>query len=220
MIRLAAAATAAFLWVGPHPAHAEPSLPARADVRFGLEEVSQGLLEALGARDAYTRQHSERVRDLARRLGRALKLEPHRALHLQHGAVLLDVGKIGIPDSILLKPGKLTEEEYETIQTHPVIGHRILTAARFPGPVAEIVLSHHERYDGTGYPHGLSESRIPLGARIVAVADAWDAMTSNRPYRKALSRKKALEELRKGAGTQFDPDVVKAFLSLQEETTP
>jgi HD-GYP domain-containing protein (c-di-GMP phosphodiesterase class II) len=125
-----------------------------------------------------------------------------------------DIGKIGIADHILLKPGKLSDEEQEVIRKHPSIGHRIIAPVQFLTPVAPMVLYHQEWFDGSGYPEGLSGEEIPLGARIVAVIDAYDAITSNRPYRKALTQKIAINELKKGAGKQFDPKIVDIFINI------
>jgi HD-GYP domain-containing protein (c-di-GMP phosphodiesterase class II) len=136
---------------------------------------------------------------------------------IYRGALLHDVGKIGIPDAILRKPGKLTTEEWVEMRRHPEIGYRILQGINFLEASREVVLSHQECYDGSGYPRGLKGKEIPLGARIFSVVDTLDAMTSDRPYRKALSQQAAREEIRKFSGTQFDPDVVQAFLAITED---
>ena len=137
--------------------------------------------------------------------------------HIEYAALMHDIGKIGIDEAILHKPGKLTPEEREIIKKHPEIGNRIIAPVAFLSPVAPMVLYHQEWYDGQGYPDGLAGEEIPLGARIVAVIDAFDAMTSDRPYRKALSRDIAVGELNKGANTQFDPKVVNAFIEVLRE---
>jgi HD-GYP domain-containing protein (c-di-GMP phosphodiesterase class II) len=137
--------------------------------------------------------------------------------HIEYAALMHDIGKIGIDENILHKPGKLTDEEREIIKKHPAIGNRIIAPVAFLSPVAPMVLYHQEWFNGQGYPEGLAGEEIPLGARIVAVIDAYDAITSDRPYRKALSKEIAIEELNKGAGVQFDPKVVKAFLSILSE---
>ena len=182
---------------------------------FYLEMV-QTLARAVDSKDAYTHQHSDRARLKARRIGQELQLPDQMARYIEYAALLHDIGKIGIDESILLKPGKLTAEEYEVMKRHPVIGHQILSPVKFLGPVAQMVLYHQEWYNGQGYPDGLKGDAIPMGARIVAVIDAWDAMMSDRPYRKALGRDKALGELKKGAGTQFDPKVGEVFLKLED----
>jgi hypothetical protein len=183
---------------------------------FYLEMV-QTLARAVDSKDAYTHEHSDRARVKARRLALELKLPDQTARYVEYAALLHDIGKIGIDEAILLKPGKLTPEEYEEMKKHPIIGHQILAPVKYLGPVAQMVLYHQEWYNGQGYPEALKGEEIPLGARIVAVIDAWDAMTSDRPYRKALGRDIAISELRKGAGTQFDPKVVEAFLKLESE---
>lgn len=184
---------------------------------FYLEMV-QTLARAVDSKDAYTHEHSNRARSKARRLALELKLPDQMARYVEYAALLHDIGKIGIDEAILLKPGKLTPEEYEVMKKHPIIGHQILAPVKYLGPVAQMVLYHQEWFNGQGYPEGLKGEEIPLGARIVAVIDAWDAMTSDRPYRKALGRDVAVGELRKGAGTQFDPKVVEAFLKLEAES--
>jgi len=132
------------------------------------------------------------------------------------GALLHDVGKIGVPDAILRKPGKLTPEEWVEMRKHPDIGYRILEGIAFLETARQIVLSHQERYDGRGYPRALKGKAIPLGARIFAVVDTLDAMTSDRPYRRALPYEAARDEIIKYSGTQFDPDVVKIFLEISD----
>jgi HD-GYP domain-containing protein (c-di-GMP phosphodiesterase class II) len=141
--------------------------------------------------------------------------EPDRD-HLARGALLHDIGKIGVSDQVLLKPGRLTPEEWVEMRRHPEIGARILSGIPFLGPAAEIVLSHQERWDGKGYPRGLGRDQIPLGARIFAVADAVDAITSDRPYRRGRSFSYAREEISRYAGSQFDPEVVRHFLTISE----
>lgn len=145
-------------------------------------------------------------------------VEPERLKHIERGSYLHDIGKIGIPDAILLKPGKLTPDEKQIMESHARIGYDLVSRIAFLAPAAEIVLTHQERYDGTGYPQGLLGEEIPLGARIFAVADTLDAMTSDRPYRRALPFAKAHEEIKREAGRQFDPNVVKTFLSISERT--
>lgn len=183
---------------------------------FYLEMVKT-LARAVDSKDAYTHDHSDRASLKARRLAAELQLPEQMARYVEYAALLHDIGKIGIDEAILLKPGKLTSEEYEVMKKHPIIGHQILAPVKFLGPVAQMVLYHQEWYNGQGYPEGLKGEAIPLGARIVAVIDAWDAMTSDRPYRKALGREIAVSELRKGSGTQFDPTIVEAFLKLEQQ---
>ena len=182
---------------------------------FYLEMV-QTLARAVDSKDAYTHEHSDRARVKARRVAQEMGLPDGMVRHVEYAALLHDIGKIGIDEAILLKPGKLTPEEYEEMKKHPIIGHQILAPVKYLGPVAQMVLYHQEWYDGRGYPEGLKGEEIPLGARIVACLDAWDAMTSDRPYRKALGRDIAIDQLKKGAGTQFDPKVVETFLRLEQ----
>jgi HD-GYP domain-containing protein (c-di-GMP phosphodiesterase class II) len=137
---------------------------------------------------------------------------------IRRGAILHDVGKIGISDGILRKPGKLNDSEWEEMRRHPEMGYRMLEPIRFLRPALDIVLCHQERYDGSGYPRGLEGDSIPLGARIFAVVDTFDAMTSDRPYRAALSIDAAREEIRVWSGRQFDPRVVEAFLGIEEDS--
>ncbi|MDO8803776.1 MAG: HD domain-containing phosphohydrolase [Elusimicrobiota bacterium] len=186
---------------------------------FYLEMV-QTLARVIDAKDSYTGDHAGRARMRARRLAEELHMPAMMLRYVEYAALLHDIGKIGIDGGILSKPGKLTQEEYEEIKKHPAIGYQILSPIHFLGPVAQMVLYHQEWYNGMGYPEGLKGEEIPLGARIVATIDAWDAMRSDRPYRKALSREIAESELTKGAAKQFDPDVVKAFLKLENTDWP
>ncbi|MBU0518947.1 response regulator [bacterium] len=166
---------------------------------------------ALEAKDQYTRGHSERVFHYSLHMGKELDLNLEEMVYLKYAALLHDLGKIGIPDSILLKPGKLTPDEYATIQNHSSVGASILDPIQFLCQVKEIIRHHHEHYDGNGYPDGLTANNIRIQGRIIAVADAFDAMRSDRPYRKARTREKALQELQKYAGKQFCPECVEAF---------
>lgn len=169
--------------------------------------------EAIGARDNYTRGHSERVAEYAQMIADAMGL--HKSSRLVYVAALVhDVGKIGIPEAILNKPSRLTDDEYKKIQEHTVTGANILKQIYTFSNLVSIVRSHHERYDGKGYPDGLVGEEIPLISRIIAVADAFEAMTSNRSYRKRFSIDYAIQELKRNSGTQFDPMVVEHFLEL------
>ncbi len=170
------------------------------------------LTSALDSKDMGTRKHSQRVQQYAVELSRALSPELLLEPSTEYGFLLHDVGKIGIPDKVLGKPAKLTTAERRLMQTHTVLGEQMLGGVTFlRGECTAIVRSHHERWDGTGYPDGLAKNDIPLGARIFAVADALDAMTSDRPYRPAQSWQFARDEIAAGAGKQFDPLVVEAF---------
>ncbi len=173
----------------------------------------EALVTALDAREHETRTHSQRVREYSLVLGARLGLGSEELVQLGRGALLHDVGKIGVPDSILLKPDRLTECEWVEMRRHPQIGHDILKGIQFLSPAAEIVYAHQERWDGRGYPLGIGGTSIPLGARIFGIADTLDAITSDRPYRPAATFEVAWEEIRRCADTQFDPTVVDAFLS-------
>ncbi len=181
------------------------------------EETLESLAAALGSRDHETRGHSGRVVAYACLLGEHLGLDRERLRKLRWGAILHDIGKIAIPDAILRKPGPLSDEETAEIRRHPELGYRMLRHISFLGPALEIVLYHHEWWDGSGYPAGLQGSRIPYSARIFSVADAYDAMTSDRPYRKALSADAACEELLSFAGRQFEGEMVKVFVGIPRQ---
>jgi len=177
-------------------------------------EVIKSLVAVLEAKDPYTKGHSERVAALTLELGKAFKLKPEKLNMLKYAGILHDIGKIGIPHQILRKPARLNPYEYEQIKAHPESGALILQELKFFDPIIPIVFHHHERYDGTGYVDGLKNKEIPFLARILAVADAYDAMTSPRPYRAALTKEEACRELIINSGTQFDPLVVNSLLKL------
>jgi response regulator RpfG family c-di-GMP phosphodiesterase len=174
----------------------------------------KALAQALEAKDEYTQGHSERVAGVAVGIAQYLSLGEGEINDMWLAGFLHDIGKIGIRESVLNKPGKLTASEWELIQQHPVLAERILCPIEELGEVIRIVRHHHERFDGSGYPDGLTGSDIPLGARILSVADAYDALTSKRPYRDALPHEEAVAVLEEAAGTQFDPVIVRAFLSF------
>ena len=176
----------------------------------------RALSAALEAKDASTHEHCSRTRALVRATARELRLPDVLIEQIEDGALLHDVGKIGITDAILSKPGPLTPEEYALIKRHPAIGYRLVEAIAGLRPAALIVLYHHEWFSGQGYPDGLAGQEIPLGARVVSVINAWDAMTSDRPYRAAMAKGAALAELRRQAGTQFDPKIVDTFIRVLE----
>ena len=174
----------------------------------------QALVSAVEAKDAYTRGHSERVTRFSLALAKALRLSPEVVKHLEQAAILHDIGKIGIEGSLLHKKQSLSTEEVDLLHQHPLIGVRILEPIRFLKGVRDIIGQHHERFDGKGYPLGLKGKGILIEARILAVADTFDAMTSDRPYRQARGLSAALQEIQSQAGTQFDPEVVAAFVQL------
>jgi putative nucleotidyltransferase with HDIG domain len=177
----------------------------------------KALTAALEARDAETHGHSERVVTFSLRLGRELGLDKAKMTALEFGSLLHDIGKIGVPDAILRKPARLTEEEWERMREHPLHGQAILREIKFLKGAARVVAQHHERWDGSGYPLGLRGEEIDLNARIFAVADAFDAMISDRVYRRGRSYETAAEELDAWAGRQFDPQVVEAFHRVPRE---
>ena len=177
-------------------------------------EAAAALIGPLQARDPLIVDHLRAVSLLASRLGARMSLDPHQLEVLDLGGLLHDLGKIGIPDHILQKPGRLTDEEYGVIRRHPVLGAEMLQSVEELAPVVSVVRHHHERYDGRGYPDGLGGERIPLMARVVSVADAFDSMIRDRPYGYGISREAALEEVERNSGTQFDPRAVRALLEL------
>lgn len=179
-----------------------------------LINTLKSLVKSIEARDLYTRHHSERVTEYASRIASEMGLSAEEKDAIRFGGYLHDIGKIGVRDTVLLKPERLTPQEYDEIKLHPVIGGNIIQPIRFFPKERELILHHHERFDGRGYPQGLSGEDIPIAARILAVADSYDAMTSSRPYRAALSRKEALEEIRRCQGSQFDRRVVGAFMNV------
>lgn len=170
------------------------------------------LAEALEAKDSVTRGHSNRVRKLCIEIARELSVPGDELEIIEMGSFLHDLGKVGVRDDVLKKPGKLTEDEYTHMQSHPEIGMRMLEGSPYFQDIIPIVRHHHERWDGSGYPGGLKESEIPLGSRIIAICDTFDTMVSERPYKKALTVETALGTLRNLAGKLFDPALVEIFI--------
>lgn len=188
-------------------------------VQMTVHQFAESLSNVIDAKDHCTRSHSEEVAVVSQCLGIKLGLSSRQADILHVAGHLHDIGKIGVPDAILKKRGPLTRSEFKIIQRHPVIGAEIITpVTSFAGNngIVKMILHHHERFDGGGYPHGLSGHDIPLGARIICVADSLSAMLQNRPYRKAMTFDEAARELERNAGTQFDPLVVAAFLEARD----
>ncbi len=182
-----------------------------------LHEIVEGLATALDAKNSFMCGHSERVAELSLLLAKGMGLPITEQVRIHIGAHLHDIGKIGIPDAILNKPGKLSEAEFAMIRKHPEIGNNIINKIRVLHPVVDIVRHHHERFGGGGYPDGLRGEEISLGARIVSVADAFDAMTSTRAYRSALTIDKTMQEMERCQGSQFDPAVIDALVTLQRK---
>jgi HD-GYP domain-containing protein (c-di-GMP phosphodiesterase class II) len=189
-------------------------VPSLLDELIEFSGVTRSLLEAVEAKDGATRGHCERVAELSRRLAVAAGCKVDLVEEATVCGLLHDVGKIGVPDHVLLKTDRLNDDEFEAIKKHSEIGERILGCMPELERIRAGVRSHHERWDGRGYPDGLAEHEIPFLGRIVGIVDAYDAMRSNRIYRKSLSRDDALNEIASGAGTQFDPDLAVCFLSL------
>lgn len=177
------------------------------------DSTLQGWARALEMKDHETEGHSKRVVNLTLDIARELNIPPEDMIHVRRGALLHDVGKIAIPDKILLKPGKLTEDEWEEIRKHPLYAEKMLKPIQYITPALDIPLYHHERWDGSGYPAGLTGENIPLAARIFAVVDVWDALRSDRPYRKAWSQQQAIQYIKEKSGKEFDPQVVTVFLN-------
>jgi putative nucleotidyltransferase with HDIG domain len=175
-----------------------------------------GLARALDLRDHETERHCARVTDMAVRLAASMGLCGEALEHVRRGAMLHDIGKLGVPDAILNKPGPLADEEWAVMRRHPEYALNLLAPIDFLRPVLEIPYCHHERWNGSGYPRGLAGESIPLAARIFAVVDVWDALTSDRPYRRAWSQRQVVAYLNAHAGDLFDPTVVGAFLGLLE----
>ena len=177
-------------------------------------DTIRALAAAIDAKDPYTKGHSERVAETSVALAQELNLSDKDIENIEYTALLHDIGKIGIADNILGKDSSLTDKEFDKIKEHPVMGAKIIEPVDFLKNSYEAIYHHHERYNGAGYPDGLKEKDIPLSARIIAVADAYDAMGSDRPYRKKLNKDKILNELKDQAGKQFDPEIVKALISV------
>jgi putative nucleotidyltransferase with HDIG domain len=176
------------------------------------DETIEGWSNALELRDEETEGHSQRVTEMTLNIARMMNVKTDELVHVRRGALLHDIGKMGIPDAILLKPGKLTVEEWAVMRKHPVYAYDMLAPIDYLRPALDIPYCHHEKFDGTGYPRGLKGEEIPLPARIFAVVDVYDALTSDRPYRKAWSKEEALKYIHEESGTHFDPQVVEAFL--------
>ena len=177
-----------------------------------------GWSHALDLRDKETEDHTQRVTDLTVQMAKMMGLDEETIIHIRRGALLHDIGKIGIPDKILLKPGSLTAEEWSVMRTHPILAYDLMAPIEYLQPALDIPYCHHEKWDGTGYPRGLKGEEIPLAARIFAVVDVYDALISDRPYRKAWQKEQALDYIRSQAGTHFDPQVVELFMKVMAQS--
>ena len=197
-------------------ARTEALRKALADLERSYDITLEALGDALDLKDAETEGHSKRVTAFTIAIARAMQLPQERVRIIARGAFLHDVGKMAIPDAILRKPGRLSAEEQDIMRQHALLGYQLLRNIPFLQEAADIVYSHQERYDGSGYPRGLRGDQIPLGARIFAIADTFDAMTSDRPYRAAQSISSGRREIERHAGRQFDPEIVSVFLSVPE----
>ncbi|MHB8324951.1 MAG: HD-GYP domain-containing protein [Candidatus Dormibacteria bacterium] len=187
------------------------------EAQSGFNATLISLSKAIDLRDKDTEGHCRRVVDYSLLMGRNLKFSDEELVRLSHGALLHDIGKIGVSDTILLKPGPLTDEEWAVMRTHPELGFMMVADVRQLERAREIILNHHERFDGKGYPRGLSGDAIPFGARVFTIADCFDAMVSDRPYRHGMSLQEARAEVRRCSGTQFDPTCVAAFDQISDE---
>ena len=200
--------TKLLLSIGQHAGVALENVRLHHELNEAYASTIAVLADAIEAKDAYTRGHCESVMRLAVEVGRRLELKGEKLDEVRYSALLHDVGKIGVPDGILLKPGKLMDEEFMIIQKHPAIGRDLVSRVPTLNRLTDAILHHHEKWDGSGYPEGLAGEGIPLVARIVGAVDAFDAMTTPRPYRDVVSHEDALTELKRCAGTQFDPQIV------------
>jgi HD-GYP domain-containing protein (c-di-GMP phosphodiesterase class II) len=181
---------------------------------MAYDATIEGWSRALDLRDKETEGHSQRVTEMTIRLARALNIPDSQLTLIRRGALLHDIGKMGIPDAILLKPGPLSEKEWEIMRLHPAYAHELLSGISYLGNALDIPYCHHEKWDGTGYPRGLAGETIPVAARIFALADVWDALSSERPYRAAWPPDRVIAYIREQPGKHFDPAVVAAFLNL------
>lgn len=190
---------------------------ANEELERAYDETLAGWARALELFDTTTAGHSQRVTDLTLSLARAVGIGEDKLVHIRHGCLLHDIGKMGIPHAILLKPDQLTEPEREIMKQHPLLAYHMLQPITYLQPALDIPLYHHERWDGKGYPHGLQGEAIPLAARLFAIVDVWDAVLSDRPYHQAWSREKAIQLIRDEAGKHFDPHMTAVFLQMMSE---
>lgn len=194
--------------------HLDDLKRSRMELSTAYQATIEGWVHALGLRDKEAEGHSRRVSDLALRLAREMGFGDEQLTHIRRGSLLHDIGKIGIPDAVLLKPGPLTREEWAVMHQHPIHGYMLLSPIEFLTPALDIVYCHHERWDGCGYPRGLRGEEASLPARLFSVVNVWDALVSNQPYRRGISGDAALVYIKEQAGKQFDPEAVKAFVAV------
>ncbi|MBI3172170.1 MAG: response regulator [Chloroflexi bacterium] len=183
-------------------------------LQLAYDATIEGWSHAMDLRDKETEGHTQRVTELTLKMANALHIGEENLAHIRRGALLHDIGKLGVPDAILLKEGKLTDEEWVIMRKHPIYAHEMLSQIEYLRPALDIPYCHHEKWDGTGYPRGLKGEEIPLVARMFAIVDVWDAVTSDRPYRAAWSKEQALAYIIEHSGTQFDPEIVQVFLKV------
>jgi putative nucleotidyltransferase with HDIG domain len=213
-ILLVVAATATSVVAGNLENNFERVKRSEGELRKNYDLTLAAWAKVLEYRDKETEGHSRRLVELSTQLARALNCSEEEIVHLRRGALLHDIGKLAIPDDILLKPGALNDAERRMMEKHPVYAKQMLSQVDFLQPCVAVAYSHHERWDGLGYPEGLKGEEIPLSARIFAVVDQWDALTSDRPYRKAWTRESVMAYFRENAGKIFDPEIVDAFLRI------
>ncbi|MEY2818751.1 MAG: hypothetical protein RL275_2214, partial [Chloroflexota bacterium] len=190
---------------------------AHNQLRDAYERTIEGWVRALDLRDRETEGHTQRVTEITIKVAKQLGFNEEELSHIKRGALLHDMGKIAIPDEILQKPGPLNETEWERMRQHPMYAFEMLSPIAYLNPALDIPFYHHERWNGSGYPHGLKGEKIPLSARLFAIVDVWDALRSDRPYRKAIPREQVIEYLSENSDILFDPKLVKLFLKFVEE---
>ncbi len=189
---------------------------AHDNLQEAYERTIEGWVRALDLRDRETEGHTQRVTELTLKVAKKLGFADEDLVHIRRGALLHDMGKMAIPDEILQKPGPLNETEWEKMRRHPLYAHEMLSPITYLHPALDIPFSHHERWDGSGYPRGLKGRDIPLTARLFAVVDVWDALSTDRPYRKRLPRDEVIKYLTEKSGVLFDPELVQVFLTVVE----
>jgi putative nucleotidyltransferase with HDIG domain len=187
------------------------------DLTLAYDTTLEGWSAALDLRDKETEGHTQRVTAITVKLAEAMGFTPQELIPVRRGALLHDIGKMGVPDRILHKPDKLTDEEWQIMRMHPIHAYQLLKPITYLGSAVDIPYGHHEKWDGTGYPRGLKGEEIPLSARLFAVVDIYDALTSDRPYRKSWTSEKTLDYIRELSGNHLDPQVVEAFLKMFEK---